>query len=190
MKQRFPLYLSLAILLTASGFAQGPAAPAGDAFKDLSFRSLGPSLTTGRIQDVAIDPKNPSVWYVAVGVGEPVQDRQPRQHLDRGVRQLRLVLARRGHGRSEGLEGRVAGHGRERQPAERQLRRRDLQVDRRRRNLEADGARELRAHPEHRRRPAQLEYGLRHARSGRCGPRAATAASTRPPTGGRRGRRS
>ncbi|MEO7271004.1 MAG: hypothetical protein ABIX28_23910, partial [Vicinamibacterales bacterium] len=69
MKQRFPLYLSLTILLTASGFAQGPAAPAPDTFKDLAFRELGPSLTTGRIQDIAIDPKNPSVWYVAAASG-------------------------------------------------------------------------------------------------------------------------
>ena len=69
MKQRYALYLSVIVLLTASGLAQGPVAPPGDAFKDLAFRSLGPSLTTGRIQDVAIDPKNPSVWYVASASG-------------------------------------------------------------------------------------------------------------------------
>ena len=48
-------------------------APAGqltaDMFKDMKFRSLGPSLTTGRVQDVAVDPKNPSVWYVAAAAG-------------------------------------------------------------------------------------------------------------------------
>jgi photosystem II stability/assembly factor-like uncharacterized protein len=38
-------------------------------FKDFQFRSIGPGLTTGRIQDVAIDPKNPSVWYVAAASG-------------------------------------------------------------------------------------------------------------------------
>ena len=40
-----------------------------DTFKGVEFRSIGPGLTTGRIQDVAIDPKNPSVWYVAAASG-------------------------------------------------------------------------------------------------------------------------
>ena len=35
----------------------------------LAFRSVGPSLTTGRISDIAIDPKNPNVWYVAASAG-------------------------------------------------------------------------------------------------------------------------
>ena len=37
--------------------------------KSFAFRSVGPNLTTGRISDVAVDPKNPSVWYVAVAAG-------------------------------------------------------------------------------------------------------------------------
>jgi photosystem II stability/assembly factor-like uncharacterized protein len=40
-----------------------------DTFKDVAFRSIGPGLTSGRIADVAIDPKNPSVWYVAAAAG-------------------------------------------------------------------------------------------------------------------------
>ncbi len=40
-----------------------------DMFKGIEFRSIGPGLTSGRIQDVAIDPKNPSVWYVASASG-------------------------------------------------------------------------------------------------------------------------
>jgi len=38
-------------------------------FKDFPFRSIGPGLTSGRISDVAIDPKNPSIWYVAAAAG-------------------------------------------------------------------------------------------------------------------------
>ena len=38
-------------------------------FKDYAFRSIGPGLTSGRISDVAVDPKNPSIWYVAASVG-------------------------------------------------------------------------------------------------------------------------
>jgi photosystem II stability/assembly factor-like uncharacterized protein len=40
-----------------------------ETFKEFAFRSIGPGLTTGRVQDVAIDPKNPSVWYVAAASG-------------------------------------------------------------------------------------------------------------------------
>jgi photosystem II stability/assembly factor-like uncharacterized protein len=40
-----------------------------DNFKDFAFRAVGPGLTSGRISDVAIDPKNPSVWYVAAASG-------------------------------------------------------------------------------------------------------------------------
>src|SRR5262252_8757884 len=60
--------LSFAVLAIAVGMGQGPALTS-DTFKDLQFRSLGPSLTTGRVADVAVDPKNPSVWYVAAAAG-------------------------------------------------------------------------------------------------------------------------
>jgi photosystem II stability/assembly factor-like uncharacterized protein len=40
-----------------------------DVFKGLAFRSIGPTLTTGRIADVTVDPRNPSVWYVAAASG-------------------------------------------------------------------------------------------------------------------------
>src|SRR5262249_3454495 len=48
---------------------QSSAGLTADAFKEFEFRSIGPSLTTGRVQDVAVDPKNPSVWYVAAAAG-------------------------------------------------------------------------------------------------------------------------
>ena len=37
--------------------------------KGIELRSIGPGLTTGRVQDVEIDPKNPNVWYVAAAFG-------------------------------------------------------------------------------------------------------------------------
>jgi photosystem II stability/assembly factor-like uncharacterized protein len=40
-----------------------------DTFDGMAFRSIGPSLTTGRIADVEIDPNDPNVWYVAAGSG-------------------------------------------------------------------------------------------------------------------------
>ena len=35
----------------------------------LEFRSVGPAFMSGRIGDVAIDPVNPNIWYVAVASG-------------------------------------------------------------------------------------------------------------------------
>lgn len=35
----------------------------------LKFRSIGPAFMSGRIADIAIDPNNQNVWYVAVGSG-------------------------------------------------------------------------------------------------------------------------
>jgi hypothetical protein len=38
-------------------------------FEGFAFRGIGPNLTTGRISDVDVDPKNPNVWYVASASG-------------------------------------------------------------------------------------------------------------------------
>ena len=55
-------------LLAQSGSGAGAALPA-EALAAFEFRSIGPTIHTGRIQDVAIDSKNPSVWYVASAFG-------------------------------------------------------------------------------------------------------------------------
>lgn len=39
------------------------------AFRGLELRNIGPALTTGRVGDIAIDPRNRSVWYVAAASG-------------------------------------------------------------------------------------------------------------------------
>ena len=39
------------------------------ALSGFSFRSVGPAFMSGRIADIAIDPNNENVWYVAVGSG-------------------------------------------------------------------------------------------------------------------------
>jgi photosystem II stability/assembly factor-like uncharacterized protein len=38
-------------------------------FAGLEMRGIGPALMAGRIADIAIDPTDPSTWYVAVGSG-------------------------------------------------------------------------------------------------------------------------
>ena len=40
-----------------------------DSFEGLELRGIGPALMSGRIADIAIHPKDRSVWYVAVGSG-------------------------------------------------------------------------------------------------------------------------
>jgi len=38
-------------------------------FKALALRNIGPALTSGRIADIAVHPKNQNVMYIAVGSG-------------------------------------------------------------------------------------------------------------------------
>jgi photosystem II stability/assembly factor-like uncharacterized protein len=62
--------LSLAAVATCAVLgAQTPTGLTADALRGLPLRSLGPDITTGRISDVEIDPKNPNVWYVASASG-------------------------------------------------------------------------------------------------------------------------
>jgi photosystem II stability/assembly factor-like uncharacterized protein len=64
---RFVTWASITALMSVA-LAQGPPEPPG-AFREFAFRALGPDLTTGRLSDIAVDPRNPSVWYVAASAG-------------------------------------------------------------------------------------------------------------------------
>jgi photosystem II stability/assembly factor-like uncharacterized protein len=71
------LLIALAVAAPAAGAQRGgpPAPPSmpvptpDDPLAALSFRSVGPAVTSGRIADVAIDPRNRSIWYVATASG-------------------------------------------------------------------------------------------------------------------------
>ena len=70
----FALALAVAVAATAVvGAGQGPGAAAdrltADVLKGLELRSIGPTVSTGRVIDIQIDPKNPSVWYVVPAFG-------------------------------------------------------------------------------------------------------------------------
>src|SRR5687767_10425771 len=39
------------------------------AFNGLRFRAIGPALTSGRISDLAVHPRDPKIWFVAVASG-------------------------------------------------------------------------------------------------------------------------
>jgi photosystem II stability/assembly factor-like uncharacterized protein len=52
----------------ASDAPQLSATPT-DPLAALRFRSVGPAFTSGRMADMAVDPRNPHVWYVAMAGG-------------------------------------------------------------------------------------------------------------------------
>lgn len=66
-------FLFLFVLAAPQGFAQqkptGGQGIDSKLFDQLKFRSIGPAFMSGRIADLAIDPTNENVWYVAVGSG-------------------------------------------------------------------------------------------------------------------------
>ena len=73
MKNRLTFVASTMSFLVAAGlFAQ--QAPSGDrlnsqVFEGLELRGIGPALTTGRVADFDVDPKNPNIYYVATAAG-------------------------------------------------------------------------------------------------------------------------
>ena len=126
------------------GQDDGPLSAA--AFSGLELREHRSGLMSGRIADIAIDPTDPSIWYVAVGSGgvwktdnagttwTPIFDDQD------------VVLDRLRHRRSDRPATRLGRHRRERRRPPRRLRRRRLPQPRRRRDLGEHGPRGLRAH--------------------------------------------
>ncbi|HEY0157681.1 MAG TPA: glycosyl hydrolase [Thermoanaerobaculia bacterium] len=68
MNRLLPLLLTL--IAAAASFAQ-TTAPKYDSktFSGLELRNIGPALTSGRVGDLAVDPRDHRVWYVAVASG-------------------------------------------------------------------------------------------------------------------------
>ena len=67
--KRLAFVALLAAPVVLGAFQSAGSGLTSDTLKGLELRSIGPALATGRIQDVAIDPKDPSVWYVASAFG-------------------------------------------------------------------------------------------------------------------------
>ncbi len=60
------------VLLVSSGFSadeKDNTLLADKTFAGLKLRGIGPAFMSGRIADIAINPSDPSQWYVAVGSG-------------------------------------------------------------------------------------------------------------------------
>jgi photosystem II stability/assembly factor-like uncharacterized protein len=71
--KRQVLVIAAALAMVTGALGAGQDAPAdrlsADQLKGLELRGIGPSLATGRIADVEIDPKNHNIWYVASAFG-------------------------------------------------------------------------------------------------------------------------
>lgn len=71
---RFIPAFAVMLCLPMAACAQEPAneedtALSAETFQGLAMRGIGPALMSGRIADIALDPEDPSTWYVAVGSG-------------------------------------------------------------------------------------------------------------------------
>jgi len=69
MTRRIPVAVAAAVLVSAGLTARQDGGLSADRLKGIELRSIGPALATGRVADIEIDPKNPSVWYVATAFG-------------------------------------------------------------------------------------------------------------------------
>ena len=102
--------------------------------KPLKARSIGPAVMGGRVADVALDPKDPFTFYVALGTGGLMKTHGQRR-LVRG--RLRGPAGGRGGGRRRralGSQGRLGGHRRGERPQQLELGQRRVPLDGRRRD--------------------------------------------------------
>src|SRR5262245_45110513 len=60
--------VAVAVLVATTAAFQGSGVTS-DTLKGLEMRSLGPSYTTGRVQDITVDPNHPDTYYVAAAAG-------------------------------------------------------------------------------------------------------------------------
>jgi photosystem II stability/assembly factor-like uncharacterized protein len=69
MRHLFPMsaatLIAAALTVVPAGTQTRPASP----FDALQFRDIGPAVTSGRLHDVAMDPKDPATLYVAAATG-------------------------------------------------------------------------------------------------------------------------
>ena len=69
MRQVFALVCVVCALVASPMQAAGEDRLTAETFAGLELRSIGPALMSGRIADIAKDPTDRSVWYVAVASG-------------------------------------------------------------------------------------------------------------------------
>ena len=62
------LWLTLSTAVLSLGFLHAQRLPP-DAVREITLRNIAGTFSSGRIADVAVDPKNRDVWYVATASG-------------------------------------------------------------------------------------------------------------------------
>jgi photosystem II stability/assembly factor-like uncharacterized protein len=69
----FILTITLTVSVNAQKKNTAPATPAlpydAGTVSSISFRNVGPALTSGRVSDIAVHPKHPNKWFVAAASG-------------------------------------------------------------------------------------------------------------------------
>jgi photosystem II stability/assembly factor-like uncharacterized protein len=68
MNRTFVLSVAVAAAAASIGAQSQPGITA-EMLKGMPLRTTGPDITTGRVSDIDIDPRNPNVWYVASASG-------------------------------------------------------------------------------------------------------------------------
>src|SRR5881397_2880064 len=71
MRRSLLFAIPAAVLTLGLTLAQTGSAPklTADTVKDLPVRNILSTFSSGRIADVAVDPRNRSIWYVATASG-------------------------------------------------------------------------------------------------------------------------
>src|SRR5664279_2769325 len=71
MKRIFAFAISAAAVSLGLLLAQQASAPrlTSETVHDIAMRNLPGTFTSGRIADIAVDPKNPNIWYIAAASG-------------------------------------------------------------------------------------------------------------------------
>ena len=67
--QRFFFLFTLFLFVCGTSVFSQEDKKQDDIYGGLKFRNIGSALTSGRIADIAIHPKDESTWYIAVGSG-------------------------------------------------------------------------------------------------------------------------
>ena len=82
IRRALPPFLAVWMVATAAGAAEPPGLSAAQ-LKALKARSIGPAVMGGRVSDIALDPSDPSTFYVG--------PRDRRRHEDRRTTAARFA---------------------------------------------------------------------------------------------------
>ncbi|HNA65085.1 MAG TPA: hypothetical protein PKZ51_10205 [Saprospiraceae bacterium] len=69
MRINVTIFLALVTTFLWAQKTDKPAEISADLFNVLSFRSIGPAVTSGRVIDFAVNPSNPNEYFVAAACG-------------------------------------------------------------------------------------------------------------------------